>query len=95
MIRFSWDHQKNELLKANKARGSIGFEEVLSLYKNPFYEAMRSDDPEQFVSTGWVNGVLYTLIFEEREDELGAYRHLVTFWKSSKEEQRTYEKHTK
>ena len=32
------------------------------------YVDCRSDDPEQFRAIGWVKGILYTVIFEVRED---------------------------
>lgn len=93
-MRFCWDEDKNRILKENKKRGSLGFEKVLQMFQLPHYQAIRNDDPEQFISIGWVDGCLYSLIYEERDDEYGPYRHLITFWKSTKEEQKIYAKHT-
>ena len=38
-----------------------------------------------------MNANLYTVVFEERSDDEGEYYHLVTLWKSTKEERVTYE----
>jgi uncharacterized DUF497 family protein len=43
---------------------------------------------------GRVRGKLYTVIFEQREDGQGEYYHLVTLWKSTKQERKAYEEHT-
>ncbi len=93
-MRFSWDFAKDELLRKNKSRGCVGFDEVLSMYLRPVVELLRSDDPEQFIAIGWVNATLYSLIFEEREDEIGVFRHLITFWPSSKLEENLYVERT-
>lgn len=86
----SWDDRKNELLKADKRRGKIGFEEVQRLFNLPYYEDVRGDDPLQFFAIGWVNAKLYTLVYEIREDNDGPYRHLITFWPSTKQERKFY-----
>jgi dTDP-4-dehydrorhamnose 3,5-epimerase-like enzyme len=51
----------------------------------------RSDDPEQFRAIEWVKGKLYSVIYEVREDSKGEYNHLVTLWKSTKQEEKLYE----
>ncbi len=51
----------------------------------------RSDDPEQYRAIGWVQDRLFTVIFEVREDNLGEYCHLVTPWRSTREERELYE----
>jgi len=48
--------------------------------------------PEQFRAIGWVKGKLYSVIFEVREDAEGDFCHLITLWKSTKEEIKLYEK---
>ena len=90
-MRFEFDHRKSERLR-NNAKRRIGFEEAKEIFAHPYYEDRRSDDPEQFRTIGWVAGHLYSLIFEIREDSEGEYYHLVTLWKSTKEEQTLYEK---
>ena len=43
---------------------------------------------------GWVGDGLYSVIFEVREDEEGEIPHLVTLWRSTKEEIRLYEENS-
>jgi hypothetical protein len=46
--------------------------------------------PEQYHAIGWVKDLLHSLIFEVREDSEGEYFHLVTLWRSTREEQKLY-----
>ena len=92
-MRFEFDHQKSERLRNNPKR-RIGFEEVREIFSHPHYQDRRSDDPEQFRAIGLVSGQLYSLIFEVREDVEGEFYHLVTLWKSTREEQALYERNT-
>jgi uncharacterized DUF497 family protein len=89
-MRFSFDPQKSERLRANPRRG-IGFEEARQVFSQPYWLDRRSDVPEQFLAIGWVGDRLYSVIFEVREDEEGEVFHLVTLWRSTKEEIRSYE----
>ena len=43
---------------------------------------------------GWVGERLYSVIFEFREDEEGEVLHLVTLWRSTKEEIQLYEENS-
>jgi uncharacterized DUF497 family protein len=92
-MRFKFDKHKSESLRQNRARG-IGFEEVQILWESPYYLDQRSDVLEQWRAIGWVGEKLYTIIYEERTDRDGEYLHLVTLWKSTKEERKLYEKHS-
>jgi hypothetical protein len=47
-----------------------------------------------FLAVGWVGDRLYSVIFEAREDEEGEILHLVTLWRSTKEEIRLYEENS-
>jgi len=51
----------------------------------------RIDRPDQYRAIGWAKGRLYSIILEIREDKDGEYFHLVTLWKSTREEERLYE----
>ena len=92
-MRFSFDPRKSRRLRANPKRG-IGFEEAQELFSRPYWLDQRSDVPEQYVAIGWVHDRLYSVIFELREDEDGEVSHLVTLWKSTKEEIRLYEENS-
>jgi uncharacterized DUF497 family protein len=92
-MRFSFDPRKSKRLRANPRRG-IGFEEAQELFSRPYWLDQRSDVPEQYVAIGWVGNRLYSVIFEFREDEEGEILHLVTLWKSTKQEIRLYEENS-
>jgi uncharacterized DUF497 family protein len=92
-MRFSFDPRKSSRLRANPRRG-IGFEEAQEIFSHPFYLDQRLEVPEQQRAIGWVNGRLYAVIFEVREDAEGEYYHLVTLWKATKQEQQLYEDHS-
>jgi uncharacterized DUF497 family protein len=92
-MRFRFDSRKSKPLRANPKRG-IGFEEVQQLFSQPYWLDQRSDVPEQYLAVGWVGDRLYSVIFEFREDEQGEVLHLVTLWRSTKEEIRLYEENS-
>lgn len=92
-MRFSFDPRKSRRLRANPRRG-VGFEEVQELFAQPYWLDQRSDVPEQYLAIGWVGDRLYSVIFEFREDQDGEILHLVTLWKSTKEETRLYEENS-
>ena len=89
-MRFKYDTEKSRKLR--KKRG-IGFEEVQELFYGPYFLDQVLDDPEQWVAVGWVGAKLWSVIYEEREDQEGMYYHLVTLWKSTKAERLKYEEH--
>ena len=89
-MRFSFDIRKSKRLRANPRRG-IGFEEAQGLFSRPYWLDRRSDVPEQFLAVGWVGDRLYSVVFEVRHDEEGEVLHLVTLWRSTKEEIRLYD----
>ncbi len=92
-MRFGFDPRKSKRLKANPRRG-IGFEEVQELFSKPYWLDQRCDVPEQYLAIGWAGGRMYSVIFEIREDEEGELWHLVTLWKSTKEEIQLYEQNS-
>jgi uncharacterized DUF497 family protein len=82
--------QQSDALRKNLKRG-IGFEEAQAIFSQPYYQDQRSDDPEQYRAIGWVEGDMYSLIFDIREDRLGEYYHLVTLWRATRQERELYE----
>ena len=92
-VRFRFSKAKSEALRVNPKRG-IGFEEAQEIFRHPYYQDQRSDNPEQYRAIGWVRGQLYSLVFEIREDRSGEYYHLVTLWRSTTQEQELYEGHS-
>ena len=92
-MRFKFDKKKSSQLKKNPKRG-VDFEEAQEVWSHPYYLDQRSEVPEQYRAIGWIRGKLYSVIFEIREDEDGEYYHLVTLWKSTKEEHKLYEENS-
>jgi uncharacterized DUF497 family protein len=92
-MRFSFDARKSAKLRTNPSRG-IGFEEVRELFSRPYWLDQRSDVPEQYLAVGWVGERLFSVVFEVREDDEGEVLHLVTLWRSTKEEIRLYEENS-
>ena len=92
-MRFNFDPRKSQTLRSNLQRG-IGFEEAQEIFTRPYYQDQRSDLPEQYRAIGWVGQRLYSQIFEVREDAEGELYHLVTLWKSTREEQELYAENT-
>jgi uncharacterized DUF497 family protein len=88
-VRFHFDPEKSERLRTNPKRG-IGFEEAQALFDAEHIIDRRSDDPEQFRAIGWVGGTLYSVIYEVRHDQEGAFYHLVTLWRATQEERSAY-----
>jgi uncharacterized DUF497 family protein len=88
-MRFHFDAEKSRKLRANPERG-IGFEEALAIFDATHIADRRSDDPDQFRAIGWVGNRLYSVIYEVRHDTEGEFYHLVTLWKSTKEERSAY-----
>jgi uncharacterized DUF497 family protein len=92
-MRFSFDPRKSKRLRANPRRG-IGFEEAQELFSRPYWLDQRWDTRQQYRAIGWVGESLYSVIFEIREDDEGEIIHLVTLWKSAREETRLYEENS-
>ena len=63
-------------------------------FSQPYWLDRRSDVPEQYLAVGWECDRLCSVIFEFREDEEGEVLHLVTLWRSTKEEIRLYEENS-
>jgi uncharacterized DUF497 family protein len=92
-MRFRFDKKKSAQLKKNLKRG-VSFEDAQEVWLHPHYLDQRSEVPEQFRAIGWIKGKLYSVIFEIRDDKEGEYYHLVTLWRSTKEEEKLYEKNS-
>lgn len=92
-MRFKFDNRKSQKLKSDPRR-QIDLVEVQEIWAHPHYVDSRCDDPEQFRAIGWVKGRLFSVIYEIREDHEGQYYHLVTLWKSTKQEEKLYEEYS-
>ena len=72
----------------------IGLEETLELFCRPYWLDRRSHVAEQYRAIGWVGDRLYSVICEIRDHQAGEIHHLVTLWKSTREEIELYEKNS-
>jgi len=61
------------------------------LGRGVFIEDQHIDYPRQRRATDWVQGELYTVVYEERKDKDGEHYHLVTLWKATKMERLNFE----
>jgi uncharacterized DUF497 family protein len=66
-LRIEFDPRKSAELRANPKRG-IGFEEAQTIFEQACYIDQRSDVPEQYRAIGWINGTLYSVIYEIRAE---------------------------
>jgi len=92
-MEFEFDPRKSRRLRNNPQRG-IGFEEAQEIFDHPYYLDRRNDLPEQFRAIGWVGATLYSLIFEVRVQDGNEIYHMITLWKSTREEQQLYEENS-
>jgi uncharacterized DUF497 family protein len=91
-MRLKGDEAKRQqVLKKRK----INFAALNDLLYSPYLEDRRSDDPDQYRIIGLADGKFLTFIVEYREDGIGEYIWVVTAWKSTKQEIKTYEEETK
>jgi uncharacterized DUF497 family protein len=86
--RFQFDARKDRQLRENRG---IGFADAEEIFRHRYFLSYRSENPEQLCATGWVNGRMYSLVYEIRRDKEGEFYHLVTLWKATKEEIALYE----
>ena len=90
-VLVEFDERKSEWL-ANNSKRRCSFHDAMHIFEDPntIYDS-NNDEPPKHLAVGWVNTRLITLIFETRIDSiLGEYEHLVTLWKTTKEERRRY-----
>ena len=86
-MRFKFDREKN---RETKRKHGISLEEVQEIFDQAYIVDQRNDDPEQYRAIGWCGGLLCSVVFEIRHDREGEYHHLITAWRSTKEEQQAY-----
>ncbi len=83
-----WDEAKRQQVLIER---DIDFEQLQDLLFMPYIEDRRSELPEQYRIIGWTDQYLTTFIVEYRSDESGDHIWVVTAWKSTKQEQRSYD----
>lgn len=86
-MRFLFDPGKS---RAVKRKHGVSLKQAREIFEQAYIVDRRNDDPEQFRAIGWCRGCLYSVIFEIRQDGDGEYYHLVTAWKATQAECRSY-----
>ena len=86
-MRFKFDSQKSAEVK--RKRG-IDLDDVQEIFDQAYILDRKCDAPEQYRAIGWCGAGLYSVVFEIRHDATGEYYHLVTAWKSTKQEESYY-----
>jgi len=86
-MRFDFDWEKS---RETKRKHGVSLKEAQEIFDQVYLVDQRSDDPEQFRAIGWCCGRLCSVIYEIRHDSEGEYFHLITAWKATKEEERSY-----
>ena len=89
-MRVRWNEEKRLRVLSDR---NIDFEQLADLLYTPYIEDQRSEVPEQYRIIGFADGQLITFIVEYRTDERGEYIWVVTAWKATKQEQRSYEQY--
>jgi uncharacterized DUF497 family protein len=87
-MRIQWDEAKRQRVLTER---DIDFTQLNDLLYKPYIEDQRSEQPEQYRIVGFADGTLTTFIVEYRVDEVGDYIWVVTAWKSTKQERKSYE----
>jgi uncharacterized DUF497 family protein len=86
-MRFEFDARKNHEVKRQHG---VSLEEAQEIFDQVYVVDQKRDDPEQYRAIGWCGGSLHSVIFEIRYDADGEYYHLITAWRSTREEEKAY-----
>lgn len=86
-MRFDFDEKKSHLVKS---KHGVSLEEAQEIFDQVHVIDQKRDDPEQFRAIGWCGGCLCSVIFEIRHDDNGEYYRLITAWKATREEEKSY-----
>jgi uncharacterized DUF497 family protein len=89
--RLEFDKKKSREVER---RHGVSLKAALEIFDQVFVVDQKSDAPEQFRAIGWCRGRLCSVIFEVRHESEGEYHHLITAWKSTKEEEQSYAENT-
>jgi uncharacterized DUF497 family protein len=86
-MRFHFDAEKNREVKG---KHGVSLEEAQEIFDQAHLVDRKNEDPKQFRAIGWSRGRLCSVIFEIRRDRDGEFYHLITAWKSTKQEEGAY-----
>lgn len=86
-MRFEFEEKKSHLVQKQHA---VSLEEAQQIFDQVYIADQKKDDPEQYRAIGWCKDRLCSIIYEIRHDNDGEYYHLITAWKATKEEEKSY-----
>ncbi len=86
-MRFDWDDAKSEEVKAKRG---YGFNEIVSLFKSNFLLELNPKYDGQFTAIGFLGLQMITVAVEIREDVAGDYVWIITYWKTTANEEKRY-----
>jgi uncharacterized DUF497 family protein len=86
-VRLEYDEKKS---RDAKRKHGVGLDEAQEIFDQVYITDKRCDYPEQYRAIGWSVGRLCSVIFEIRYDANGEYYRLITAWKATEEEERSY-----
>jgi uncharacterized DUF497 family protein len=86
-MRFQFEAAKN--LETLQKHG-LSLEEAQEIFDQAYIVDQKRDDPAQYRAIGWCRGRLCSVVFEIRRDKEGDYYRLITAWKSTKQEEKSY-----
>lgn len=88
-MRFRFDAAKNAEVER---KHGVSLEEAQEIFEQAHLVDRKNDDPEHFRAIGWSRGRLCSVVFEIRNNADGEYCHLITAWKSTRQEEEAYAK---
>jgi len=90
-MRIQWNEDKRQKVLTER---SLDFADLEDLLYQPYIEDQSLSYTEQYRIIGFVSGRLATFIVEYRQDALGEFIWIATAWRSTLQEQKTYEQET-
>ena len=87
-MRIRWDENKRRLVLKKR---NINFAHLKDMISLPYLEDQLLDNPEQYRLIGFVGSQITTFIVEYREDNFEQFIWVVTAWKSTRQEEKSYE----
>jgi hypothetical protein len=87
-MQFEWDHDK---ARANERKHGIAFREAAEIFRGHVLireDARRDYGERRQIALGEYDGEVIRVVFTEREGKI----RIVTAWKASKNERKTYQK---
>lgn len=86
-MRFDFDLVKSRDVKR---KHGVSLDEAREIFDQVYLVDQKGDAPEHFRAIGWCGARLCSVIFEIRHDSEGEYYHLITAWKSTRQEEQSY-----